>query len=318
MNRRSGPRFPLRIALLAALWTAVGCGWAGHVRDPRESLGSAPLVAGTFRRTVQVGERERAYLVHVPPGYRGDHALPVVLDFHGWAAGAREYAAYTGFDSKADGADFLSVHPEGTGWFPSWNAGPCCGSAARNEVDDVAFVDVLLDDLARVARVDTTRVYATGTSNGAMFAYRLACQRAEKIAAIAAVAGAIHIDGCAPSRPVPVLHIHGLMDPVAPFRGGSRWWSSFVAASVPEVVSEWAARNGCAMGPLESRNQGEVACITYPDCARGSEVELCTIEHGGHTWPGARWEIGGLGPATEDLNATDYIWDFFARHPLAP
>ncbi len=316
MSKSRHPHFSMRVAIFVVLLAAMGCGWAGHVREPRESLGSAPLVSGTFRRTVQVGDRERSYLVHVPPGQRGDRALPVVLDFHGWAAGARDYAAYTGFDSKADGAGFLSVHPEGTGWFPSWNAGPCCGSAHRNEVDDVAFVDVLLDDLARVAPIDSARIYATGLSNGAMFAYRLACQRSEKIAAIAAVAGAVHVDGCAPSRPVPVLHIHGLMDPVAPFRGGTRWWSSYVAAAVPEVVSEWAARDRCAMGPLESRSQGEVGCITYPDCAGGSEVELCTIERSGHTWPGARWEIGGLGAATEDLNATDYIWDFFVRHPL--
>jgi polyhydroxybutyrate depolymerase len=307
-----------RIVACAALLGAVGtgCGWSVKVHEPRDSLGATPLVAGTFRRTVMVGDLEREYLVHVPAGYRGDRPLPVVLDFHGWAAHAREYAAYTGFDSKADAAGFLSVHPEGTGWFPSWNAGGCCGSAARDQVDDVAFVDVLLDDLARVARVDPARIYATGMSNGGMFAYRLACIRSERIAAIAPVAGAIRPPECHPARPVPVLHIHGLRDDVAPFRGGSRWWSSYVAASVPDVVSEWGVRDGCAMTPFKVLEQGEVTCTGYPGCSAGSEVELCTVLGGGHTWPGARWDIGALGPATEDLNATDAIWEFFARHPL--
>jgi len=307
-----------RIAACAALLGALGagCGWSVKVRPARESLGATPLVSGTFSRTVMVGDREREYLVHVPPGYRGDRALPVVLDFHGWAADAHGYAAYTGFDSKADAAGFLSVHPEGTGWFPSWNAGACCGSAQRNDVDDVAFVDVLLDDLARVARVDPARVYATGMSNGAMFAYRLACQRSERIAAIAAVAGAIHVEPCHPSRPVPVLHVHGLVDSVAPFHGGSRWWSSYHAASVPDVVAEWGARDGCALTPFAVLEQGEVTCTGYPSCAAGAEVELCTVRGGGHTWPGARYEIGALGAATEDLNATDEIWRFFERHTL--
>lgn len=296
--------------------TGGGCGWSVKVRPPKESLGATPLVAGTFSRTVRVGDREREYLVHVPPGDHGDSALPVVLDFHGWAAGARDYAAYTGFDSKADAEGFLSVHPEGTGWFPSWNAGACCGSAQRDEVDDVAFVDVLLDDLARVARVDPARIYATGMSNGAMFAYRLACQRSERIAAIATVAGATHVEPCHPARPVPVLHIHGLSDPVAPFRGGSRWWSSFDAASVPDVVADWGARDGCALTPYAVLSQGEVTCTGYPGCARGAEVVLCTVQTGGHTWPGARFEIGALGAATEDLNATDAIWRFFQKHPL--
>ncbi len=311
-NRSSVARLPLALLALAV----PGC-FRPSVREPQEWLAATPLEAGTFERKLTVGDSKRTYIVHVPPGHRPDEPLPVVLDFHGWGSTANAQAFYSGLDLEADSAGFLAVHPQGTGWFSSWNAGPCCGSAASDHVDDVAFVDAVLDDLAHLATLDQARIYATGISNGAMMAYRLACERPERIAAIAAVSGAVHLDPCNTSRPVPVLHIHGAKDEIAPFAGGSRWWSSYNAASVTEVVAEWAARDGCDAASQPALDQGEVSCRAYPECRGGAEVELCVVAGGGHTWPGARLDISGLGHSTEDLNATDFMWRFFERHPLS-
>ena len=131
-------------------------------------------------------------------------------------------AWFSGLNQKADQEGFLAVYPNGTGRFSSltWNGGNCCGSAMQQRVDDVAFIDAVLDDLANVVNVDTKRVYATGISNGAIMAYRLASELSERIAAIAPVAGPMGTATCSPRRAVSVLHFHGTDDQFAPFNGG--------------------------------------------------------------------------------------------------
>src|SRR5215831_5938057 len=115
-------------------------------------------------------------------------------------------------DVLADREGFLAVYPYGTGVMKAklltWNAGPCCGYAQKNKIDDVAFVAALLDDLAARVDYDRARVYATGHSNGAMMAYRLAQDLSDRIAAIAPVGGALVTDTIRAKRAMPILHIH--------------------------------------------------------------------------------------------------------------
>src|SRR5262249_30593385 len=129
----------------------------------------------------------------------------------------------------------------------TWNAGNCCGYAQRQNVDDVAFVRALLDDLARVVKVDAKRGYATGMSNGGVMAYRLASELSDRIAAIAPVAGPMGSATCSPRRPVPVLHFHSTDDAFAPFQGGkgekSLTQTDFY--SVEHSVRCWVKANSC-------------------------------------------------------------------------
>jgi polyhydroxybutyrate depolymerase len=120
-------------------------------------------------------------------------------------------ALFSGLNAKADEAGFLAVYPDGTGcwWSYFWNVGDCCGPPVREGVDDVAFIDALLDDLAGAYSVDPKRDFAAGMSNGAMMAYRLASELSGRIPAVATVAGTMATEGCSPTRPVPVLHVHG-------------------------------------------------------------------------------------------------------------
>lgn len=101
----------------------------------------------------------------------------------------------------------------------------CIGaSACEHGVDDIAYFKALLDDLAKKINVDTKRVFSTSLSNGGAMSHRLACELADRIAAIAPVSGANQFATaavCTPSKLVPVLDIHGTGDPCWPFGGGS-------------------------------------------------------------------------------------------------
>jgi polyhydroxybutyrate depolymerase len=80
-------------------------------------------------------------------------------------------------------------------------------------------------------------------------------------------------------------------------------------------LSGWATRSGCSASPRETSKKGNVTCVTYDGCKGGAEVNLCTVDGGGHTWPGGL-PVPALGLTTTDINATDTMWEFFLRHPL--
>lgn len=277
-------------------------------------------------RSLAVSGLTRSYVVHVPPSLDPQKPAPVVLALHGATMTGPLMAWFSGLNAKADEAGFIVVYPNGTGRRSSyfWSAGHCCGEAAQNNVDDVAFVRAVLDDLATVYRIDSRRVFATGISNGAMMAYRLAAEISDRIAAVAPVAGTMACGECRPTRPVPVLHIHGTEDEYVPFGGGKgpKSISAVPHCSVAETVAAWVKANGCRTDPAVEELPDLVSDgtkVTRTTCrgdAAGAEVVLITVNGGGHTWPG-RPGSAALGRSTRNVSANDLIWAFFERHPMA-
>lgn len=285
---------------------------------------------GTHKGRLEVMGRERLFMVHLPPTYRPGQPLPMVLAFHG-GGGSMELQADDsryGLISKADSAGFIAVFPNGHSGTPghhlaTWNAGGCCGSARDSGSEDVAFVRALIEHLKQRLAVDARRIYAIGMSNGAMMSHRLACELSEQLAGIAAVAGTDATASCQPRRPVPVLMIHALDDDHVLYNGGAGPGAfrdnskvmDFI--SVPETEQRWAQRNRCS-GPAQKALQKPGAwCERYSGCAEGVQVQLCTTETGGHSWPGAQRSRPGKGQPSQALDANDTIWAFFqaqSRH----
>lgn len=290
----------------------------------------AALPAGDHRFTLQHGGRERSYLVHVPPGVPVQNPAPAIVSFHGGGGNAKAQQEYTRLDALADRERFVVVYPEGTGGMAgrlhTWNAGICCGYANANGVDDVGFVAAMLDDLAARTPLDAKRVYATGMSNGAMMAYRLAAELPQRIAAIAPVAGAMVKPGPI-GRGVPILHIHSVDDPRALYAGGLG--PPFPMTStrvqhppVAETLARWSEANGCKREPKAGeprRNSGHTATlVTYQGC-------LVPLQHwkltgAGHVWPGGKrkYLTNILGPGTEVIDANAEMWRFFSTNTRVP
>jgi polyhydroxybutyrate depolymerase len=282
---------------------------------------------GDQLRSLEFDGRARSYLLHVPRTFDPSRPAAVVLAFHGGGTNAKTMVRFSGLSEMANRASFLAVYPNGSGRNPNfltWNVGNCCGHALRENVDDVGFVRVLLDDLAGSANIDGERVFATGVSNGGMMAYRLASELSDRIAAIASVAGPVGTESCRATRPVSVLHFHGTSDEFAPYNGG-RGPKSFSQAdfySVEFSVRMWIEANGCpAHGSeirLPNRNHDgtTVTKMVWAPGNAGSEVALYTIHGGGHTWPGRQSPTSFLGLSTTEISANEVMWEFFTRHPM--
>jgi polyhydroxybutyrate depolymerase len=263
---------------------------------------------------VETDGKTRSFVVHVPQSYDPSKPTPLVFNFHGFTMSPKLEDWLTKMAAKSDEAGFLLVYPQGTGTETSFNGGTCCGDASSDGVDDVAFTRRMLDRLEADLCVDARRVYATGMSNGGFMSHRLACEMSDRIAAVAPVSGVNASVACNPTRAVPVLDFHGTADPTVPFEGDqARGW-----LSVPATIDDWARRDGCKGGGVETLARGDVRCTTYGQCRDQAEVTLCTVEGGGHTWPGGTappW-IAGAGKTTTDVVADDLIWSFFQKHPM--
>jgi polyhydroxybutyrate depolymerase len=315
---------------MTALASLTGCARGGVTLG----AGEGPPDAGDYQIEIDFDRRDRYYLLHVPPRALSGEALPLVLALHGGGGNPAQFKEEAGFDELSDREGFFVVYPAGTGVLPrrllTWNAGTdCCGYALENEVDDVAFLEALIDDVARRARVDENRVYVTGHSNGGMMSHRFAAEASDRVAAIAPVAGAMGIASFNPARPVPVLHIHSVDDPRAlyygglgpPFPlGGNRVEHEPVMAG----IEKWIERNGCGeaprvnderVGEAGTMNAGQRAVrLTWEPCA-GAPVVHWRLEGVGHGWPGAvpvgRGTTELLGIPTTLISAAEEAWRFF-------
>ncbi|MBB2485910.1 poly(3-hydroxybutyrate) depolymerase [Mitsuaria sp. WAJ17] len=301
-------------------------------RDTRktEPATDAALASpGTHQGRIEVMGVERLFMIHVPPGYRTDQPMPMLLAFHGGGGSMALQADNSryGLISKADSAGFIAVFPNGHSGTPghhlaTWNAGGCCGSARDSGSEDVAFVRALIEHLKQRLSIDARRIYATGMSNGAMMSHRLACELSEQLAGIAAVAGTDATSRCQPRRPIPVLMIHALDDDHVLYQGGAgpeafRDRSKVMDfVSVPETTQRWVQRNHCSGTPLKVLQQPGAWCERYSGCAEGVQVQLCTTETGGHSWPGGR-SRPGKGQPSQALDANDTMWAFFQSQSLS-
>jgi len=279
------------------------------LRGPLDALGAAP---GTESKTLEFGGRTRTYLVHSPKGDDGKTPLALVLVLHGAVQGATNVQRMSGMSAKADKEKFLVAYPNGTsrsGLAPTWNAGACCGYAQTNQVDDVGFLRALIDKLEHDYTVDPKRIFVTGISNGGMMSYRLACELADRIAAIAPVEGAQDVD-CRPSRPVSVLIFHGTADILVPYNGGTTPFQigpKRTDTPVSSTVAFWVNQDGCSLTPRREQTDQQ-RIDTYSGCRDATGVTLYTIRGGHHMWPGTLL-------SNNDVPATDIMWAFFTAHP---
>lgn len=300
---------------LAALLLGCGGESGSEAASSSASLGCAngTLDSSATHFELEHGGKMRSYEIHLPPGYDGVMPLPLVLNFHGFTSSGLQQQADSKMDVTADREGFIVAYPNGLD--VSWNAGLCCGSSARNGVDDVGFARAVIADIGERGCIDESRVYATGMSNGGFFSHRLGCEAADVIAAIAPVAGVLGIDDsdCNPERPIPIMHLHGTGDMIVPVDGGGLAGSQSVADS----TAGWLERNGCTGERLVTYQKGTATCETVDECEGNASVTVCLIEGAGHCWPGQPCrDLGDLGEPTTDIDANEAIWGLFSTVKL--
>ena len=279
---------------------------------------SVVTLAAPVSETLKSGGDLRNYWLVSPEGIDRAKPAPLLLVLHGSAGSGEDMMKVTqrGFERLADKEKFVLVYPDALE--RRWND-------QGGMVDDVGFLLTIVDKLVADGLVDKTRVYVTGISNGGMMAQRLACEQADRIAGIATVAGGLPEPlqaTCKPTRPLPVLVIHGTEDPIVPWAGGAvAGFEDFgKVLSARETAKFWAANNRCGDGGViatepdrDPKDGTRVKMEVFASCPAGAAVKLAAIEGGGHTWPGGYQYLPErfIGKTSQDVDANTLIWNFF-------
>ncbi|MEV1023703.1 PHB depolymerase family esterase [Streptomyces sp. NPDC050264] len=304
-----------RACVLAAALVAVPLApsQAASGAPSSEGCGSAaPQEPGTsVPQTISSGGRARTYQLHLPDGYDPARSWPLIVAYHGRGNTGAGTEAF----SRLSTLPAVVAYPNGVigtgdGDRQAWQGAPYAAAG----VDDVAFTGDLLDSLESRLCVDTSRVYATGKSNGAGFTGLLACRMADRFAAVAPVAGAFYPgtgENCDPARPVPVIDFHGTGDATIPYQGDA----DRGLPAIPDWVAGWAERDHCATRLPDEVTGPDITTRRWTGCAGGAEVTHVAVTDGGHTWPGADGYSGG-GSTTQTIKAHEVIWDFFQTRQL--
>jgi polyhydroxybutyrate depolymerase len=298
--------------------------------DPTVFVGQPTIEPGNYELSLGSEGDQRDVILHLPPAYDGSLDLPLLIVLHGGGGSGAQIQRHTQLDADADEYGFVVAYPNGSGPLEdaifTWNVGHCCGYAFENNVDDVAFISLLIDRLVEHYAIDPSRVYLAGISNGGMMAYRAGAELADKVAAIAPIAASIGGQSAPdnatfyppqPSGSVAVIAFHGMEDQHVLYEGGIGPMAITDGRSdlpVAESIGFWVEANGCDPVPsTEEQAKGNILIDTYSECDGGADVVLVSIVDGGHAWPGGRQRLVGDDP-TQDISANRMMLEFFLAH----
>lgn len=256
----------------------------------------------------------REYIQYVPSIYDGSEAVPLVIVLHGLGDNMANMSQ-VGFHQVSDTANFIVVTPQAivdqlfTG-STAWNSGAgLAGFSLNSDVDDIGFINALIDTVSNHYNIDQSRVFATGFSMGGFMSNRLACELNNRIASIASVAGTVGGTlTCTPGQDIPVCHFHGTADTQVGYGtadGGAQ--DNTFGSNVADWISFWNANNGCGTAVLEGQfpniaNDGYlVDYVEYGGCTNNSRVVHYKVHGAEHIW---------MFP-NEDIFYTTEIWKFF-------
>ena len=278
----------------------------------------------------------RTYFLYTPDFGTTAGPFPLVVVMHGGGGTAMQVAASGMMNNLAQTHKFYVAYPEGTGVIQTFNAGSCCGTAKSRNIDDVLFIKNLLVDVEKSNIIDSAKIYASGFSNGAIMSHRLACEMADKFAAIIPFSGGsgefdfnlTNYFACTPSRPIPIIEFHANNDRNYPIAGGAGNDGSSGTNFYPiqSTINDWISRNNVTSMATTDTPTPTETCYHYKTPANSAmasaPVTLCVLNPvdvydatnsivfgGGHSWPGGvRSSSAKSDVPVIDFLANTYIW----------
>lgn len=254
----------------------------------------------------------RQYRVYVPANYNVSNPASIVMTLHGMGDNMTNFSSI-GMHLIADTANIIVVVPQalsdqyaGT----TWNSGAgYMGYYPNSGVDDVGFLNALLDTVQANYSINEDRIYCCGFSMGGFMTQRLGCELTNRFTAIASVSGTIGngISSCNPSKVLPVAHFHGTADQTVTYANGD------YGIGADSLIHLWLGVNNCSLSPAmvtfpDLMNDGyTIDHYTYADGDQGTAVELFKVNGADHIWL----------TNANDINYTIEIWNFFNRHQTA-
>ncbi|MEX1191336.1 MAG: PHB depolymerase family esterase [Brumimicrobium sp.] len=274
------------------------------------------------RYTLKFDGEKRVFRVYTPDNYDESKSYPMVMALHGRLGNGRQMMKSSKFNPIADQKDVIMVYPNG--YKKSWNDGRGEGPAYDDNIDDVGFINALINRVTGDFSVDGSKVYVCGMSNGGFMSMRLAHELNNKIAAFGTVTGSLGSNyNYNLSKEVPVMLIAGTEDPLVPYTGGEVADSDTYSRGFEELFHYFGNNNGCNNQLIEELPEKENDGIraekwTYETCDNNASCILFKIIGAGHTWPSGDDSLNEntVGKESSEINASEELVNFFLQHSL--
>lgn len=323
MKRRTILLAALLLFALAMLWSRTRAAISDEL-PPRHS-----------RQKFATSHGDREYVIHIPASCDKLKPTPLVIMLHGFGGTGLTAARETGWSAKAERESFIVAYPEATRPDKSspphfrrnpqaWNDGSGRFHAAAQNIDDVAFIDAMINSIEAGFAIDPNRIFVTGFSNGASMTFRVGAELSHRIAAIAPVAGTCWLEQPEPSHLVSLCYITGTADSLNPLDGGypklafgGREQGGRPKPAVQVFIDQWVRALRLPEKPHREETLNGLQKRVYRHGSQQPEIVFITVAGHGHHWPGGERQLPEflLGKSGSQLNATDIIWDFFKSHP---
>ena len=262
----------------------------------------------------------RSYLVHTPKNYDSSKTYPVIFVLHGITSRSKAIAGFSGFNAQSDKKDFIVCYPQG--YKRSWAIQIPVGAAVRNDIDDVAFIDALIDTLSSNYSVDTSKIFACGISNGGFMSALIASKLPNHFSGIALVCSNLFnpLEDYNSTDTIPLLLIGSTKDPLLQFEGGKvKTEKKYSTSGFSSTIDYWVKKNDCHYPIdsliIENDPKDKTTVIKYfsKDEVPENRVVLYKVVNGGHAWAGRKKDFKSifLGKITNEINAAEVISDFF-------
>lgn len=290
----------IRIRLFASLIVLILMSQSIAINDPTVYLDEihSEITENSIQYTdnhtiIEIGPSSRKAILEMPGGHNVSHKLPLIVALHGYTNSGSFVSSYLDLIESVHENGHLLLRPDGT--FSAtgqryWNATDACCNIWNEEVDDVGWLTVLINEAITYYGADSEGVILVGHSNGGFMAHRMACERGNMIRAAISLAGATYYDfsDCQNTGTPNILQIHGELDSVIQYDGGSILGDSYPSA--PQTVNYWANRSGCDSSPTVVNQLDLISPNGYNDtiefehlnCTAGNRVSLWGIPDGGH------------------------------------
>jgi len=266
--------------------------WGGLNNPPAKSAGCGkPAGLTTALRTIMSGGKSREYWIDLPPNYDMNKPSKVVFVYH-WSGGTA---------ASMKNNKYYNIQPLATAAnIPTIFVAP---THSASEADHTEFLDILSLVESNLC-VDSTRIFATGYSLGAMMSYSLSTKQQAKLRAVATIEAAnfnVWLPNPKPKDPIAYMGITGMQDEVCIWDGGSGRGAKYIAL-------EKAGNNGCTVGSdVPHWTSGGHFTYEYAGCKPDYPVVIATF-NGKH----------GKAEVNKDPGATSSwvpkeIWGFFTR-----
>ncbi len=261
-------------------------------------------------KTMLFGGLTRSYRVYQSPNYNSSNPASLLIALHGLGDNMTNFSTI-GFNYIADTANIICIFPQavsdpfaGT----AWNSGAGeYGYYPNSTVDDIGFINAIIDTAQTDYSIDRTRVYLCGFSMGGFMTERMALQSNSKIAAFGSMSGTFgsEITTRSPGRNVPIAHFHGTDDSTVYYTG------DLYGIDPDSLIRFWVYNNMCDTAPV---------IYNYPNTANDSiTVERFEYSNGDPQSDVWFFKMYGAGHTilfqpTNDITEPIELWLFFRRH----